>query len=97
MSIVFTDISVNQHIAQERMCLFVQNLQLSNRIKERCKVRKLAIKTLLEMCEMNRNTIYDLEKKGSFPSGDKLARIADYLDCSVDYLLGRTDNPEVNL
>ena len=25
-----------------------------------------------------------------------LARIADYLDCSVDYLLGRTDNPAVN-
>lgn len=22
-----------------------------------------------------------------------LAKIADYLDCSVDYLLGRTDNP----
>ncbi|MCI9576404.1 MAG: helix-turn-helix transcriptional regulator [Clostridiales bacterium] len=25
-----------------------------------------------------------------------LVRIANYLDCSVDYLLGRTDNPEVN-
>ena len=25
-----------------------------------------------------------------------LTRIADYLDCSVDYLLGRTDNPESN-
>ncbi|UQA28483.1 helix-turn-helix domain-containing protein [Flavonifractor plautii] len=29
-------------------------------------------------------------------AADSLARIADYLDCSVDYLLGRTDNPEVN-
>lgn len=27
---------------------------------------------------------------------DSLAKIADYLDCSVDYLLGRTDNPEIN-
>lgn len=25
-----------------------------------------------------------------------LVLIADYLDCSVDYLLGRTENPEVN-
>ena len=25
-----------------------------------------------------------------------LWRLADYFDCSVDYLLGRTDNPEVN-
>ena len=29
-------------------------------------------------------------------SSGNLAKIADYLDCSVDYLLGRTDNPEVN-
>ena len=28
--------------------------------------------------------------------GDSLARIADCLDCSVDYLLGRTENPAVN-
>lgn len=29
-------------------------------------------------------------------SSNNLAKIADYLDCSVDYLLGRTDKPEVN-
>ena len=29
-------------------------------------------------------------------SSSNLAKIADYLDCSVDYLLGRTDNPEIN-
>lgn len=27
------------------------------------------------------------------PTIENLAKIADYLDCSVDYLLGRTDNP----
>lgn len=31
--------------------------------------------------------------KGSLPSCDKLAKIADYCDVSVDYLLGRTENP----
>ena len=35
-------------------------------------------------------------KNGAIPNGETLAKIADYLDCSVDYLLGRTDNPEVN-
>ncbi len=29
-------------------------------------------------------------------SSGNLELIADYLDCSVDYLLGRTNNPEVN-
>ncbi len=30
------------------------------------------------------------------PTINNLIKIADYLDCSVDYLLGRTENPEVN-
>lgn len=30
------------------------------------------------------------------PSAECLIILADYLDCSVDYLLGRTDKPEVN-
>ena len=29
-------------------------------------------------------------------SSSNLVRIADYFGCSVDYLLGRTDNPEIN-
>ena len=33
---------------------------------------------------------------GTLPNGENLIKIADYLDCSVDYLLGRTDVPEVN-
>lgn len=32
----------------------------------------------------------------TLPNGETLIKIADYLDCSVDYLLGRTDKPEVN-
>ena len=74
----------------------MQNAILSTRIKEQCKKQGITVKALLEKCEMNRNTIYDLEKRAVFPGCDKLSRIADYLDCSVDYLLGRTDNPEVN-
>lgn len=30
------------------------------------------------------------------PSAENLITLADYFECSVDYLLGRTDNPEVN-
>lgn len=32
-------------------------------------------------------------KNGSVPNGEALAKIADYLDCSVDYLLGKSDIP----
>ena len=30
-------------------------------------------------------------KNGAIPNGEALTKIADYLDCSVDYLLGRTE------
>ena len=69
----------------------MDNVQLAATIKTLCKG-----KSLLENCNINRNFMYDLEKKAQAPSADKLEAIADYLDCSVDYLLGRTDNPEVN-
>ena len=36
------------------------------------------------------------KNEGTLPNGETLLKIADYLDCSVDYLLGRTDKPEVN-
>ena len=32
-------------------------------------------------------------KNGSDPKADALVKIADYLDVSVDYLLGRSDDP----
>lgn len=36
-------------------------------------------------------------KNGSIPNGEILMKIADYLNCSVDYLLGRTENPSSQL
>ena len=71
----------------------MNNLDVSNRIKILCKQKKMPIKILLEHTNINRNFIYDLERKEIAPAADKLEHIADYLDCSVDYLLGRTDNP----
>ena len=71
-------------------------LTTSARIKDLCKIKGISIKDLLAYTDINRNFIYDLEKSGKIPSADKFIRIADYLGCSVDYLLGRTENPEVN-
>lgn len=37
-----------------------------------------------------------MQSGGYLPRTETLIKITDYLNCSVDYLLSRTDNPEVN-
>lgn len=65
-------------------------------IKNVCKKNQITITKLLSECNIRKSLIYDMEKRDYTPSGSILENIADYLDCSVDYLLGRTDKPEVN-
>jgi len=69
--------------------------EIAARIKQRAKLKKIAIKDLLADCELSINAISEFSK-GKQMSCISLARIADCLDCSVDYLLGRTDNPNIN-
>ena len=65
---------------------------IASRIKSRAKFQKIIMKNMLTDCDMNINAISEFSK-GKQLSCISLARITDYLDCSVDYLLGRTDNP----
>lgn len=50
---------------------------------------------MLSDCSLGANAIQQINDTKGMASFS-LAKIADYLDVSVDYLLGRTDNPEVN-
>ena len=68
---------------------------IANRIKARLKSQNISTKSMLSDLDMGINSISEFAK-GKQMSCISLARIADYLDCSVDYLLGRTDNPEIN-
>lgn len=68
---------------------------VANRIKVYAKDKNIALKDLLIACNLGSNTFSHM-LHGRSMAFDSLAKIADYLDCSVDYLLGRTDVPEVN-
>lgn len=74
----------------------MDNTQVSNRIKELCKLKGSSVSKMLEVCNIRKSLIYDLEKRNASPSIEVIGQIADYLNCSVDYLLGRTDNPTVS-
>lgn len=66
---------------------------VAKKIKIQAKEKKVSVKQLLSDIGLGFNTMSNM--KTSMPKADNLAKIADYLDCSVDYLLGRTDIPQV--
>lgn len=69
---------------------------IADRIKRLMKVQKISNSQLADDIDnINVNTISQLSK-GREISYVSFAKIADYLHCSVDYLLGRTDNPDIN-
>lgn len=72
-----------------------KSLNIAEIIKLRAKEKSISLKTMLSDLSLGSNTISNM-RHDRMIAADSLARIADYLDCSVDYLLGRTDNPEVN-
>ena len=74
----------------------MNNAQLAETIKELCKNRGTSVSKMLSTCGIRKSLIYDLEKRDWTPSIAIAEQIADYLDCSVDYLLGRTDNPNIS-
>lgn len=74
----------------------MNNAHSASIIKAACKAKGIPVNTLLLECSIRKSLMYDMERRDYTPSAEVVEKIADYLDCSVDYLLGRTDNPEVN-
>lgn len=68
------------------------NTDLLERIKKTIKEKNTTQKKILINCDLSPNLFVTM--KTSMPKSDNLAKIADELDVSVDYLLGRTDNQE---
>ena len=64
-------------------------------IKQQAKEKNIVIKTMLSDLGLGSNTMSAMYH-GKALASDSLAKIADYLGCSVDYLLGRTDTPDAD-
>ena len=68
-------------------------IDIAFRIKAQAKKRNIHVKDMLAACDLHANTVTQMAA-GRVPLSTNLAKIADYLDCSVDYLLGRSTNPQ---
>ncbi|MDQ0427721.1 transcriptional regulator with XRE-family HTH domain [Planomicrobium stackebrandtii] len=67
---------------------------LTTRLKAARKSARLTQEGLAKRVNTTKATISNYENGHSTPSNDMLLALADALDVSTDYLLGRTDNPQ---
>lgn len=66
------------------------------RLKEIRRKRKISQLKLAMDLNMNQNSISRYETGEREADYATLIRFADYFNVSIDYLLERTDNPEIN-
>lgn len=51
--------------------------------------RGLSINKVFSQLKIGKNSYSYWKEKGNLPSGETLLKLAEFFDCSVDYLLGR--------
>ena len=66
------------------------------RLKELRKKKGISQLRLATELNTTQNTISRYETGEREPGIDELIKIADYFNVSVDYLIGRTENPKLN-
>ena len=66
------------------------------RLKELRKKKGLSQLRLATDLNTTQNTISRYETGEREPGIDELIKIADYFNVSIDYLIGRTENPKTN-
>lgn len=64
-----------------------------DRVKELCEKHGISVVRLEEKVGFGKNSMYSWKKNK--PSTEKLEKVADYFNVSTDYILGRTDNKEL--
>lgn len=68
--------------------------KFATRVKQLRKDHGLKQGELGEIVGLSLQAISDIERGHRTTSIDKLVALADYFNVSIDYLVGRTDNPK---
>lgn len=66
------------------------------RLKELRRKRHISQQALATALHINQNSISRYETGEREADYEMLIAFADYFNVSIDYLLGRTDNPQIN-
>lgn len=68
----------------------------SDRLKSLRRENNILQKDLAMLLKVTPRAIRNYENGSHEPCYDSLIKLADYFNVSLDYLLGRTDNPKTN-
>ena len=68
----------------------------SERVKELRKKNYLTQEALAKVLGVRQDAISSYERGKNYPEVRNLLILADYFGVSLDYLMGRTDDPEVH-
>ncbi len=71
----------------------IVDMNAFERLKKLCDEQGISVNTLEERIEIGRNSLYSW--KNNIPKGTNLIKVADYFNVSTDYLLGRTEEKEI--
>lgn len=72
-------------------------MALGERLKASRKAKKLTQHDLSKLVGINRSTYAKYETGDNEPDNDTLQKLADFFDVSIDYLLGRVNDPNRTL
>jgi XRE family transcriptional regulator len=67
-----------------------------NRLRDLRKSKKVFQKEIAALLDISDRQYRDYEAGKVDPPTSKTIALADYFNVSIDYLVGRTDNPEIN-
>lgn len=66
---------------------------MNNRIKERRKSLRYTQAELAKAINVSPQVISNWERRYTTPSSEDIKMLAEAMNCTADYLLGKTDNP----
>jgi transcriptional regulator with XRE-family HTH domain len=85
---------LNYNIRRNKRMVSNMENEFKHRLKELRKTKNLSQDQLAEALDIPSSSLRRYETRGELPKRERLELIADYFSVSIDYLLGRTDNPE---
>jgi len=74
----------------------IDTMRFVENIKKAVKEKGTTVNQMLISCGLNKSFVYDISNKNVMPSVEGVAKISNFLNVSVDYLLGRETPPQTD-